>query len=200
VKYPSPRLALLAAALLMVLAGCGSKSDSTSGDTSGSSASGSSAAASPSDTSSSASSSPSSPAPCRTSGLKATLGPGEGAAGSTFFALHLKNISGKPCRTGGFGGVSLVAGPQGSPIGAPADRSQPGTVKQIVLGPGARATATLQMVTAENFSKSKCMPKQATGFRVYPPNETHSAFVANAATACASGSVHLLTLRPYQAG
>ena len=205
-KYPSPRLALLAAALLVVLAGCGSKSDSTSGDTSGdassdSSASSSSAAASPSDTSSSsASASPSGPAPCRTSGLKVTLGPGEGAAGSTFFALHLKNISGKPCRTGGFGGVSLVAAPQGSPIGAPADRSQPGTVKQIVLGPGARATATLQMVTAENFSKSKCMPKPATGFRVYPPNETHSAFVANAATACASSSVHLLTLRPYQAG
>ncbi len=96
--------------------------------------------------------------------------------------------------------MSLVAGPQGNPIGAPADRSQPGTVKQIVLGPGARATATLQVVSAENFSKSKCMPKQAAGFRVYPPNETHSAFVASATTACANSSVHLLTLRPYQAG
>jgi hypothetical protein len=112
----------------------------------------------------------------------------------------IKNISTRPCRTGGFGGVSLVASANGQPIGAPADRTQQGSVRRIVLQPGQVAAATIQQTNAENFSTAKCMPKPAAGFRVYPPNETHSAFVAHKTTACGSAKVHLLALRPYQAG
>lgn len=193
---------MLAAAMLL-LGGCGSSSDSTSDSGSKGSSSPSSSAASPSSgasSTSSAAASPAGPAPCRTSALKISLGAGEGAAGSTFFPLVVKNVSTKPCRTGGFGGVSLVASADGKPIGAPADRTQQGSVTRIVLHPGQVAAATLQQTNAENFPKSKCMPKPATGFRVYPPNETHSAFVAHKTTACASTKVHLLALRPYQAG
>ena len=165
---PSLTVVLLAAALLL-LGGCGNDTDSTAGGGSSSSAATSSSAASSSSssaTSSTSSASPSGPAPCRTSGLKITLGPGEGAAGSTFFPLLMKNVSTKPCRTGGFGGVSLVTGPQGQTIGAPADRSQQSQVRPIKLSPGQIATATLQVTNAENFPASKCQPKQAAGFRV----------------------------------
>jgi hypothetical protein len=200
VKNPSSTVAVLGAAILL-LGGCGSSSDSTSDSSSKSSSPASSSASSPSAAStSSAAASSSGPAPCRTSGLKVTLGPGEGAAGSTFFPLMIKNVSTKPCRTGGFGGVSLVAKPNGKPIGSPADRTQQGSVKPIVLQRGQVATATLQLTNAENFPTSKCNPMQAAGFRVYPPNETHSAFVAHTAPACSSTKVHLLTLRPYRAG
>jgi hypothetical protein len=104
------------------------------------------------------------------------------------------------CRTGGFGGVSLVSSANGQPIGAPADRTQKSQAKPIVLKPGQVATATLQVTSADNYPSSKCMPKKAAGFRVYPPNETKSAFVAHQTPACGSAKVHLLTLRPYRAG
>jgi hypothetical protein len=200
VKNPSSAVLVVGAAILL-LGGCGSSSGSTSDDSSKSSSSASSSASSPSAAStSSPAASPSGPGPCRTSGLEVTLGPGEGAAGSTFLPLVIKNVSTMPCRTGGFGGVSLVSEPNGKPIGAPADRTQLGSVKPIVLRQGQVATATIQLTNAENYPTSKCRPAKAAGFRVYPPNETHSAFVAHKALACASPKVHLLTIRPYRAG
>ena len=122
---------------------------------------------------------------------------GEGAAGSTYYRLVLTNTSGHTCRTGGFGGVSLVGGGNGSQIGAPADRSKSGQVKRLLLKPTAKAEATLQVANAENYPASKCRPAPAEGFRVYPPNETRSAYVESAATGCRNHAVHLLTLSPY---
>jgi hypothetical protein len=129
-----------------------------------------------------------------------TLGPAEGAAGSTFLPVRLTNTSGEACRTGGFGGVSLVISPRSEPVGAPADRVQQGTAKPIVLKPGGHADATLRITEAGNFSAAKCRPTPTQGLRVYPPNETHAAFVPHRSTACESTKVHLLELRPYQAG
>ena len=43
-------------------------------------------------------------------------------------------------------------------------------------------------------------PTPTQGLRVYPPNETHAAYVPHRATGCESTAVHLLELRPYQAG
>jgi hypothetical protein len=36
------------------------------------------------------------------------------------------------------------------------------------------------------------------GLRIYPPNETRSAFVPLATTGCRSPQVHLLSLSPYR--
>jgi hypothetical protein len=94
----------------------------------------------------------------------------------------------------------MVASATGNPIGAPADRTKRGQAKPLVLKSGRRAHATLRVVNAGNFPTGKCHPVQAKGFRVYPPNETHSAFVAHATTACHNAKVHLLSLTPYQAG
>jgi len=112
--------------------------------------------------------------------------------------VRLRNASTHPCRTGGFGGVSLVRGPQGAPVGAPADRVKKGAVKPVTLKPGARAEATLQVTNADNYPAAKCRPTPVKGFRVYPPNETRSAFAPQATTACRSAKVHLLSLEPYR--
>ena len=138
--------------------------------------------------------------PCRTTHLRFRLLPGEGAAGSTYFTLRMTNAGVSPCRTRGFGGVSLVASPHGEPLGAPADRTQPGTARPVVLPPGKHADATLREVHAENYPSGKCHPTPATGLRVYPPDETRSAYVAHATTACGASAVHLLSLTPYAAG
>ncbi|MDX6301311.1 MAG: hypothetical protein QOF53_2525 [Nocardioidaceae bacterium] len=138
------------------------------------------------------------PAACQTSDLRVTVSAGDGAAGSTYYSVRLRNTSTHPCRTGGFGGVSLVRAPHGAPVGAPADRVKKSAAKPLTLRPGARAEATLRVTNADNYSAAKCSPTPVKGFRVYPPNETRSAFVAQATTGCKSAKVHLLSLEPYR--
>ena len=138
------------------------------------------------------------PGRCTVADLKVGLSDGEGAAGSTYYLVRLTNTSKATCRTGGFGGVSLVGGGDGRQIGAPADRVERTKLRPVTLKTGASAEARLQVTTAENFPAKRCRPVQAEGFRVYPPNETHSAFVRAATTACRTDSVHLLKLSPYQ--
>ena len=183
---------------LAVLAGCGGAPSNTSADTGSTTSKPSHAATQRTGSSSSPTPSPSGPARCTTKGLRVSLTGGEGAAGSTYYELTLTNTSGHPCRTGGFGGVSLVGDGNGTQIGAPADRTEPGKVRAITLRPDGRATATLRVTNAENYSPSKCDPAAAEGFRVYPPNETHATYVARGSTGCRNDTVHLLTLTPYQ--
>ena len=184
---------------LAVLAGCGGSPSNTSADT-GSTPTGKPSHAVTRHTGSSSSPTPtaSGPARCTTKDLRVSLTGGEGAAGSTYYELTLTNTSGHPCRTGGFGGVSMVGDGNGTQIGAPADRTEPGKVRAITLRPDGRATATLRVTNAENYSPSKCDPAPAEGFRVYPPNETHATYVARGSTGCRNDTVHLLTLTPYQ--
>ena len=184
---------------LVVLAGCGGSPSNTSADTgSASTSKPSHAPKKQTGSSSSAAPTPSGPARCTTKDLRVSLTGGEGAAGSTYYDLTLTNTSGHVCRTGGFGGVSLVGDGNGTQIGAPADRTEPGKVRAITLRPDGRAAATLRVTNAENYSPSKCKPAPAEGFRVYPPNETHAAYVAQGSTGCRNDTVHLLTLTPYQ--
>lgn len=189
---------LAATAALALLAGCGGSSpERTSAGTS-------SAAPSPTHQATKRSGAPSAapsstgPARCTTRDLRVSLSAGEGAAGSTYFDLTLTNTSKHPCRTGGFGGVSLVGDGNGTQIGAPADRTQTDKVRAITLQPGGKATATLRETNAENYPATKCRPAPAEGFRVYPPNETHAAYVAHGSTGCRNEKLHLLSLAPYQ--
>ncbi|CAN5473768.1 hypothetical protein BH10ACT10_BH10ACT10_03250 [soil metagenome] len=135
---------------------------------------------------------------CTVDDLEVRLSPGEGASGSTYFSVRLTNTTGRTCRTGGFGGVSLVGGGDGRQIGAPADRVEKSRLRVVTLKPGASAEAKLQLTEAGNYPAAKCRPVLAQGFRVYPPNETRSAFVRHRATACRNNAVHLLRLSPYQ--
>jgi hypothetical protein len=135
---------------------------------------------------------------CTVDDLKVELGDGEGAAGSTYYVVRVTNTSTSRCRTGGYGGVSLVGGGDGRQIGAAADRVEKSGLRPVVLKPGASAEAKLQVSQADNYPAGKCQPVQAKGFRVYPPNQTRSAFVRRATTACRGTAVHLLRLSPYR--
>ena len=67
------------------------------------------------------SSAPSSAGPvswCTLGDLRLHLSNGNGAAGTDYYRLRMTNTSASPCRTGGYGGVSLVARPDGPPLGA----------------------------------------------------------------------------------
>jgi hypothetical protein len=140
------------------------------------------------------------PVACTSATLRVGMSRGEGAAGSIYYTVRLTNTSQRPCRTGGFGGVSLVHSATGNPVGAPADRVDPASANPITLAPGGIASATLQVSDAGNYPAGACRPVPTAGFRIYPPDQTRSSFVARSTTGCASPKVHLLRLSPYVPG
>jgi hypothetical protein len=223
-QLSSPRLRLSAGLVLgcLALGGCASSStdDASSGSSDVSTGGGSSGpspssgtspsdAASPSassgtqSSSSSASSGASSNAPavprCTTADVRITLQAGDGAAGSVYSVLRMRNTSAAPCRTSGFGGVSYVVRPGGAQVGAAADRVQRGRVKPLTVQPGAGVQATLREVSPDNYPRGECHLTRVAGLRVYPPDETHAVFVAHPTQACSADTVHLLELAPYAA-
>ena len=195
---PAPGLMMTAAiaAVVCTLAGCGSGSakasatdtptvtvTASSNDTPG-----------PSTTSTPAISS------CQTSDLTLTLGPGDGAAGHEYFALKFTNTGTTTCTLNGYPGVSFVTGTAGQQLGAPAQRATNAPAVGITLQPGSAGVATIGVTQALNYEATTCQPTPVTGFRVYPPNETASAFVAYAGTGCASSAVNLLTVTAVTTG
>ena len=194
-----------AAASLLLLAACG-PSPSPAGS---SSAPPTSSSASPTSASPSASNSPSpsgtvtSAAPsaegqCRTGSLTAaTDSTGGGAAGSIYEKLILTNSGTTPCTLEGFAGVSLTADANGAPIGEPATRETTTPVTKIELAPGKSAWAELRYTQAGNYGD--CTKVPAAGYRIYPPNDTASLFVAEQHDACSNAGIKLLTITAFQA-
>ena len=136
-------------------------------------------------------------AACTTSALKISQSAPNGYAGGVIVTLVFTNASGAACTLYGYPGVSLVSSAQ-TQIGLAAKRS--GTaVKLIALGPGATASASLQIVDALNFPSTTCDPVKAAYLRVYPPNQTASVLLANTSQTC-SKPVQTLTINPVQAG
>ena len=195
-----------AAAAALFLAGCStgtpqSQTSSTPAASTSSSASqpaASGAAAGP-DTSAPASTAPApaGPALCKASGLTATTdSTGGGAAGSVYMQLLLTNSGSEPCVLLGFAGVSLTAGADGAPIGAAAARdTTPAT--EVLLEPGQAGAATLRYTQARNYPDCTVVP--AAGFRIYPPEDTASLFIAQPRDACSNADINLLTIGAFQA-
>jgi hypothetical protein len=140
---------------------------------------------------------PAGPALCKAAGLTATTdSTGGGAAGSVYMQLLLTNSGSEPCILVGFAGVSLTAGADGAPIGAAAARdTTPAT--EVLLEPGQAGAATLRYTQARNYPD--CTVVQAAGFRVYPPEDTASLFIAQPRDACANADINLLTIGAFQA-
>jgi peptidoglycan hydrolase-like protein with peptidoglycan-binding domain len=134
--------------------------------------------------------------PCTTAQLHAALGPGDGAAGSTYVPLALTNISATPCVTGGYPGVSYVTGSAGTQVGAPAVRAATVPARSIILAAGQTATATLREVDAGNFPSCGLTPTR--GLRVYPPNQRTALFVAQPGQGCAHPAVADLYTTAFQ--
>lgn len=135
---------------------------------------------------------------CKAAGLAATTdATGGGAAGSVYMQLILTNSGAEPCLLKGFAGVSLTAGANGDPIGAPAAREESTPVADVLLAPGQAGTATLRYTQARNYQDCTVVP--AAGFRVYPPEDTASLFLAEPHDACSNAGINVLTIGAFTA-
>lgn len=137
----------------------------------------------------------SSSAPCTTSQLTAALGTPGGAAGSRYYELAFTNRSGITCSLTGYSGMSLLSGPDGRPVGAPAQR-QPSRVDPVALRPGQTATELLRVVNAANFPPRSCEPTATEAVRVYPPAQAAAIDIPVTLTGCGSSSVPVIYLWP----
>lgn len=137
------------------------------------------------------------PSLCKAATLSAaTDATGGGAAGSVYMTLTLTNTGSEPCVLKGFPGVSLTADANGEPIGAPAKRDESTPVADVLLAPGQGGKAVLRYTHAENYSDCTLTP--AAGYRIYPPEDTASLFLAQPTQACSNAAIELLTIGAFQ--
>ncbi|MFE2955933.1 DUF4232 domain-containing protein [Nocardia tengchongensis] len=116
---------------------------------------------------------PGGPAKCTTSQLILDKGYG-GQIGGTWF-LKFINKSSTPCVLEGFPGVSQTNGPQGDPVGEPADRDKGPQAPQVTP---VTLTANGGAAKFEFISYPKqvnaCDALRTNTLRVYPPDNTES--------------------------
>ena len=136
---------------------------------------------------------------CSTSNLAVWLGVGEGgaAAGSTYHPLELTNVSHHACSLSGFPGISAVRARQ---LGSPAGRDRVHPAHTVTLAPGHTAHAILRIVDVANYPASRCRPVQASGLRVYPPNQRASREIPFAFRACSRRGPVYLSIRAVESG
>jgi Protein of unknown function (DUF4232) len=153
-------------------------------------------------TSPSPSPSPTGPAGCTTAYLKALVGPGGVAAGSSYYPIELTNISTSVCTLYGFPGVSFVTAVGGSQIGPAAIENPIRPRRLVTLAPGKTASALLQVVNAANYPPHRCKPVKAHWLKVYPPGETSALYYGFTALVCSATvkSVHTLSVGTMQPG
>jgi hypothetical protein len=138
---------------------------------------------------------------CHSGDLKAkdVPDPAGGAAGHHGEFLIFTNGSGHRCTLYGYPGVSWVTGDNGTQVNAPFERTG-GTRKTLTLKPGASAHATLIVVNPDVYDKADCKPVTVRGYRVYPPDEKASIFVAASQTVCSAKGKGLGQVQPITAG
>ncbi|MEK0280244.1 DUF4232 domain-containing protein [Bifidobacterium mongoliense] len=135
---------------------------------------------------------------CSSSQLTASLGTGNGAAGSMYIPIVLTNHVGT-CTMQGYPGVSLTAGNR--QIGAAAERDSASASTAITLSNGQSAHATLRIVQAGNFEAGTCQPTKTDSIRIYPPDQREALTIAtDQYTGCANGNLAILTISPLQVG
>jgi hypothetical protein len=140
------------------------------------------------------------PAGCLTSGLRASLGGAQGAAGSAYQVIVLANTSGKTCALYGYPGVSFVSGVGGAQIGAAATRDRSVAAKVVTLAPGQRGSFTLRVVNAGTLPDASCHPVSASWLKIFPPENTAALYVGYTARACAGTATAILSTRAVTEG
>ena len=112
---------------------------------------------------------------CDSSNTSVTAGTGNGAAGTLYETLVIKNTSMSDCVTGGYPGISLDNS-MGTQLGMAAGRMG-GSGSQVTLAPGASATDIFSYGDAAVSTEMGCNPAPGADIRVYLPNATGSALV-----------------------
>lgn len=136
---------------------------------------------------------------CSTANLAGSFSnDGGGAAGSVYMGLVLTN-KGPSCTIQGWPGVSFVGNGNGTQIGSAATFDRTTAHDTLTLATGQAATATLRVVQAANVPSADCSLVKAQGFRVYPPGQKASLYIAQAENACSKtiANAHLLTVGAF---
>jgi len=142
---------------------------------------------------------PTGPAGCPTAALTVALGPGSGAAGSTYFPIEFTNASGTTCSLYGYPGVSLVTA-SGAQVGAAATEDPTYPRVLVTLTPGSTVHAELRITHAQNYPPSTCIPATANMLRVFPPGQTSALYIEMTALGCSNTSVQILSVQTVQPG
>jgi hypothetical protein len=133
---------------------------------------------------------------CATSALKVSLGPANGAAGTTFYPLKFVNTSRTSCTLRGYPGVSAVTS-SGKQIGSSASRSA-SKYQTVTVAPGKQQSASVGIVDTGNFSASSCAPVTAAGLKIIPPNQSNSVTIKQKFSTCSSTTTTSLQVGPVK--
>lgn len=112
------------------------------------------------------------PAQCATPMIRLSIGPANGAAGTTYLPLRFTNVGPSPCTVAGIpfvqplSGVTSASHDAVGPRSRSLDFSSNGNGGPIRLGPGDIASAPLGVVETGNYTPSQCRPKMARSLRV----------------------------------
>ncbi len=142
---------------------------------------------------------PTGPAGCPTTALTASVGPGNGAAGSSYFPIEFTNSSGTTCSLYGYPGVSFVAA-SGDQVGAAATEDPTYPRRLVILTPGSTVHAELRITDAQNYPPSTCQPATVNRLRIFPPGQTSPLYISFTAMACLNTSVPILSVQTVQPG
>jgi hypothetical protein len=137
---------------------------------------------------------------CPTRYLAATIGLGQGAAGSVYQVIDFKNISNTTCTLYGYPGVSLAGGSPVAQVGAAASRSTETAASVVTLAPGQSANALLRITQALNYPSATCSPVGTTYLQIFPPDQFTPIYLAYKSTGCAKSTVILLSISVMTAG
>ena len=154
-------------------------------------------------TSAPATQAPAGPGRCPASDLKGSLGTSQGAAGTLYTDVVLTNTSAASCTLDGYPGVSFVAAPGGSEIGAAADRNPISPPTLLTLAPGGQANMLVALTDVGVYSPSDCQPTSVSWMRIYPPDDYDSLYVHFPAQTCAVTAkvvIRVSALRPGLTG
>ncbi|MDK8790646.1 DUF4232 domain-containing protein [Corynebacterium sp. MSK039] len=136
---------------------------------------------------------------CTTPDLKIDTDNMQGAAGSTLLDIVFTNTGDEECSLEGYPGVSLVTDNNGTQLGASADREESGESEKVTLQPGDRATASVRITKVGALDPEECSPKAADGIRVYPPEETRSAYIELKGLEGCTGKDKYMSVQPVRA-
>lgn len=114
-------------------------------------------------------------AQCDSSNTSVTLGTGNGAAGTLYETLVIKNTGMTPCVTGGYPGISLDNA-MGTQLGQAAGRMG-SSGSSVIIAPGKSATDVFSYADAAVSTEMGCNPAPGADIRVYLPDAMGSATV-----------------------